>query len=79
MLNFSNLLELLIKFNSFIITTHVNPDPDAIGSEIAISEILKQLNKNFKIINRSETPYNIKFWIMIILLKSLILKNTNKF
>ena len=61
MLNFSNLLELLIKFNSFIITTHVNPDPDAIGSEIAISEILKQLNKNFKIINRSETPYNIKF------------------
>ncbi|MBK8947136.1 MAG: bifunctional oligoribonuclease/PAP phosphatase NrnA [Ignavibacteriae bacterium] len=61
MLNHSHLFESLNKFSSFIITTHVNPDPDAIGSEIAIAEILKQLNKKFKIINRSETPYNIKF------------------
>lgn len=61
MLNHLHLFELLNKFSSFIITTHVNPDPDAIGSEIAIAEILKQLNKKFRIINKSETPYNIKF------------------
>jgi len=61
MLNNSHLFELLNKFSSYIITTHVNPDPDAIGSEIAIADILKQLNKKFRIINKSETPYNIKF------------------
>jgi len=61
MLNFLQLFDLLKKHSSFIITTHVNPDPDAIGSEIAMTEILKQMNKKFKVINRSETPYNIRF------------------
>ncbi len=61
MIDFSHLFDLLKKHSSFIITTHVNPDPDAIGSEVGTAEILKQINKKFKIINRSETPYNNKF------------------
>lgn len=61
MINFSNLFKLLKKHTNFIITSHVNPDPDAIGSEIAISGILTQLKKEFKIINTSETPYNMLF------------------
>lgn len=55
------LLTFLKTHSRFIITSHVNPDPDAIGSEIAISGILKQLGKEFFIINTSITPYNIKF------------------
>ena len=42
--------------NSFIITTHVNPDGDAIGSELALARHLQRLNKNVKIINHSPTP-----------------------
>lgn len=55
-------LDLIIRSNdSFLLTTHVNPDADAIGSEIALYQILKQLKKEVNIINHSETPYNLKF------------------
>lgn len=57
-----NLLEKIIKENnSFLITTHVNPDADAIGSEIAFYNILKKLGKTIYVINFSSTPYNLTF------------------
>ena len=59
MIDFNSLKDILQKNNSFLLTTHVNPDADAIGSEIALAGILKQLNKNIKIVNTSETPYNL--------------------
>ncbi len=55
------LLDVLKSKNKFIITSHVNPDPDAIGSELAIADILKQLGKEYFILNTSSTPYNLKF------------------
>lgn len=58
---FNELLAILKSNQSFIITCHVNPDADAIGSEIAMAEILTQLGKDFKIFNTSSTPYNLKF------------------
>lgn len=59
--NFEELKDFIIKNNSFILTTHVNPDADAIGSEIAMYNLLKKLNKEVYIINHSVTPYNLKF------------------
>ena len=38
------------------ISTHVNPDGDAIGSEIAFAEFLRNMNKTHRIINHSRTP-----------------------
>jgi len=61
MLNYSKLFQLLKSHKRFIITCHVNPDGDAIGSEIAIAGILKQLKKEFVILNTSSTPYNLEF------------------
>ncbi len=61
MINYSKLFEIIKSHNKFIITCHVNPDADAIGSEVAIAEILKQLGKEFIILNTSSTPYNLKF------------------
>ena len=61
MLDYTKLYKLLKSHSKFIITTHVNPDADAIGSEIAITGILKQLKKEFVIINTSSTPYNLEF------------------
>ncbi|MEE9429591.1 MAG: bifunctional oligoribonuclease/PAP phosphatase NrnA [Melioribacteraceae bacterium] len=61
MLNYSKLFKLLNTHSKFIITCHVNPDGDAIGSEIAIAGILKQLKKEFIILNTSSTPYNLEF------------------
>lgn len=51
----------LLKYNSFIITTHVNPDADAIGSQLAICYFLQKLGKNCHLINHSLTPYYLEF------------------
>lgn len=61
MVNFQKLRNIILSNNSFLITTHVNPDADAIGSEVAFYQILKTLGKKGYIINHSETPYNLKF------------------
>ncbi|NLT50730.1 MAG: bifunctional oligoribonuclease/PAP phosphatase NrnA [Ignavibacteria bacterium] len=61
MMKFGELKKLLEENNNFIITTHVNPDADAIGSEMAVYYILKKLNKSIRIINYSETPYFLQF------------------
>lgn len=61
MIDFQKLADLITANQSFLITTHVNPDADAIGSEIAFSKILAMLGKKYKIVNHSATPYNLKF------------------
>ncbi len=60
-MDFNKLTEIIKNNNSFFLTTHVNPDADAIGSEIALQQILSQLKKEIIIINHSATPYNLKF------------------
>lgn len=61
MINYDRILEIIHSNNSFIITTHVNPDGDAIGSELALAYFLQKLNKKFLIINHSPTPENYLF------------------
>src|SRR4030067_2475577 len=61
MIDFKTLESVILNNDKFLITTHVNPDADAIGSEIAFQLILKKLGKETYIINHSETPYNLKF------------------
>ena len=52
----------VIKANdSFLITTHINPDGDAIGSEIALSHFLISRGKKVVIVNSSATPDNLRF------------------
>ncbi len=60
-MQFEILKDIIQKHNTFVLTTHVNPDADAIGSEIAFYQVLKKLNKKVIIINHSDTPYNLKF------------------
>ena len=61
MKNFNKLKEVLQTKQSFVITTHVNPDADAIGSELALTAILRKFGKNINVINYSETPYFLEF------------------
>ena len=61
MIDFKKLADIIKSNESFLITTHVNPDADAIGSEIAFYELLKMLGKKSVIVNHSETPYNLQF------------------
>ncbi len=52
---------LIVKHQKFILTTHINPDGDAIGSEIAMTEYLRSLGKEVHIVNNSSIPNNYKF------------------
>lgn len=61
MIDFTQLADIIKKNNSFLITSHVNPDADAIGSEMAFYYLLKKLGKSARIINYSPTPYNLIF------------------
>jgi bifunctional oligoribonuclease and PAP phosphatase NrnA len=61
MVDFHLLEKIIRENNSFLLTTHVNPDADAIGSEIALYFILKELGKEVYIVNHSQNPYNLLF------------------
>ncbi len=53
--------EKILSSQNIIISTHTNPDGDAIGSEIALYHLIKQLSRKVTIINDSKTPDNLSF------------------
>ncbi|MEO8664675.1 MAG: bifunctional oligoribonuclease/PAP phosphatase NrnA [Ignavibacteria bacterium] len=59
--NFKDVKDIIEQSDKIILTTHVVPDGDAIGSVIAFSDYLKLKGKNPLIINHSQTPDNLKF------------------
>lgn len=55
-------LKKLIKENKrFLVTSHVNVEPDALGSELAFASLLRKLGKEVKIINEEAAPERFKF------------------
>lgn len=46
---------------SVVLTTHLNPDGDAIGSELAMANHLRQLGKKVTILNPSPLPDSLRF------------------
>ncbi len=55
------LQEIISTNQRFVITSHVRPDADAIGSEIGLTELLKGMGKEVRIINPSATPDHLAF------------------
>lgn len=45
----------------FVVTSHIHPDGDAIGSEVALAAFLKDLGKRVSVINSSPTARNNAF------------------
>lgn len=52
---------LFSEKRSFLLTTHVNPDGDALGSELALARYLVSLGKVVTIINSDPTPSMYEF------------------
>lgn len=55
------LVELIRARNSFLITSHLRADCDAIGSEVALAAILESLGKRAVVVNGDEVPEHIEF------------------
>jgi phosphoesterase RecJ-like protein len=47
---------IFAKKNKFVLTTHINPDGDGLGSEVALALYLTGEGKSVSVINQSETP-----------------------
>ncbi|MFQ6104799.1 MAG: bifunctional oligoribonuclease/PAP phosphatase NrnA [Candidatus Glassbacteria bacterium] len=52
---------LIKKGKKFLITTHLNPDGDAIGSELALHAFLSSMGKEVRVINVNPTPPHYRF------------------
>jgi phosphoesterase RecJ-like protein len=52
----------IVKSNRrFVLTSHIRPDADAIGSELGLAALLEERGKNVRIVNPSEVPEHLKF------------------
>lgn len=60
-INWEPLRPIIAEHQRFVISSHVRPDADAIGSEIGLARVLQSLGKSAQIINTSPTPANLFF------------------
>ena len=51
-----NIKKVLQEYQSFLITTHVNPDGDGVGSACALAELLKCMKKKVRFVCDSSFP-----------------------
>ncbi len=49
------------RHQTFLLTSHINPDGDAIGSELAMGDALRQMGKQVMICNQDEVPADYGF------------------
>ena len=61
-LDWASLLEILKASRRVVLTSHVRPDCDALGSELGMAAILESLGKHVRIVNAQATPANLA-WI----------------
>ena len=59
--DWQGLAEQLRRGHRFLLTSHVRPDCDALGSELGLAGILESLGKQVSIVNADKTPANISF------------------
>ena len=53
--------DLIDRHDSWVLTTHINPDGDAIGSQYAMARFLRSRSKQVRIINNDPTPDVLRF------------------
>jgi len=60
-LPWDELVEVFQNNRRFVLTSHIRPDCDALGSELGLAGILHAMGKEVTIINAHETPPNLVF------------------
>lgn len=60
-INWPRFTELVRSHDRFLLTSHIRPDCDALGSELGMAGVLEALGKNVIIVNGQTTPPNLAF------------------
>jgi phosphoesterase RecJ-like protein len=55
-IDWTPLADLIETHDRFLVTTHVRPDGDALGSEVGMTGLLRQKGKDVRVVNVSLTP-----------------------
>src|SRR3954466_13080100 len=55
-IDWTPLADLIETHDRFLVTTHVRPDGDALGSEVGMVGLLRQKGKDVRVVNSSRTP-----------------------
>ena len=78
-----NVIEKIAKkiraSDRFLITAHINPEGDSLGSQLAMAALLESLGKNFIILNNDKVPLHYRFLPRAELIQQKGNKNDNKF
>lgn len=60
-INWPRFVELVRGRQRFLLTSHIRPDCDALGSELGMAGVLESLGKDVLIVNAQKTPPNLQF------------------
>lgn len=60
-IDWDRFLEIVRTANNIVLTSHIRPDCDALGSELGMAGLLEQLGKQVRIVNGHATPPNLQF------------------
>src|SRR5436189_4333829 len=60
-INWSRFEEVIRAHERFLLTSHIRPDCDALGSELGMAGVLEALGKRVTIVNGQVTPPNLEF------------------
>ena len=63
-LPWTDLVELLKRHDRFLLTSHIRPDCDALGSELGLAGLLDAMGKQVTILNGHPTPPNLAFKVI---------------
>lgn len=60
-IDWPRLVKLIHSHDRFLLTSHIRPDCDALGSELGMAGLLDALGKEAIIVNAQKTPPNLAF------------------
>jgi phosphoesterase RecJ-like protein len=60
-INWPRFVEIVTAHRRFLLTSHIRPDCDALGSELGMAGVLESLGKEVRIVNGQATPPNLAF------------------
>lgn len=70
-MSLAKIIKEIQKHKTFLVSTHVNPDADALASELAVALYLKGLKKKVHVVNVEEAPSRFSFIPAVHLIQSL--------
>ena len=53
--------DIIASYNTFLVTSHIRPDCDALGSALGMAMVLESLGKEVRIVTGDPVPPNLAF------------------